>query len=38
MEIPTAKNNLGIVFFYEFMGTAFLLYAINMQAAFQPFG
>ena len=34
MEIHSAKNNKLIVFFYEFMGTAFLLYAINMSHGF----
>ena len=37
MEIHSAKQNLSIVFFYEFMGTAFLLYSINMAYAY-PFG
>ena len=31
MEIYSAKENKFIVFIYEFMGTAFLVYAINMQ-------
>lgn len=30
MELHSAKNNKCIVFIYEFLGTAFLLYAINM--------
>jgi len=30
METHSAKNNKFIVFVYEYIGTAFLLYAINM--------
>ena len=34
MENPTARNHKFIVFLYEALGTAFLLYAINMQNGF----
>ena len=30
MELHSAKHNKFIVFVYEYLGTAFLLYAINM--------
>lgn len=31
MEFTTGSSNKGIVFFYEAMGTAWLLFAINIQ-------
>jgi len=34
MEIHAAKNHKCTVFAYEFIGTALLLYAINMQNGF----
>lgn len=37
MEIVSAHREKWIVFIYEFIGTMFLLYAINLQATF-PFG
>jgi aquaporin Z len=37
MEIYAAQKHKPVVFFYEFMGTGFLLYAINMSVNY-PFG
>ena len=37
MEIYSASDNKLIVFFYEFFGTAMLIYAINMQKG-ESFG
>ena len=31
MEIYSANSNKNIVFFYEFLGTCLLVYAINLQ-------
>ena len=40
MEIVEAANNKALVFFYEALGTGFLVYAINLQAGgyFGQFG
>lgn len=31
MEVPNGKRNMGLVLIYEFLGTMFLVYAINIS-------